>query len=275
MNTSKEVISITVLILVLQVFNIAYASSERVSKANEIQNNKTIKAQSNLPEMKAKVKKKRGRQSVKNIMPKKATLFIDQSSNDMPMVKNLSSQPKLTMNLQQPKQQSRAVVDTHRTTANHESYLHLVLDVTKSGEVQVLSAIEVPGKVNTSDEALGDFVYKVNIDNKAVLLQSVSDPFEMRAFPMPGDGDSDVEGHHFSSTQAAQIIIKVPNIGGIKNKLNSIKMDIFKLKPGYEIQRLDLNIFNQLMREDRLQPILKLPAVKLAPQIQNMLKKVN
>jgi len=103
-----------------------------------------------------------------------------------------------------------------------------------------------------------------------VLVQAVSDPFERRAFPGPkGSGQI---GHHFEQLDTARIIVKIPRVQLFKGQLKTIKMEIFKLKPGNEIKRIDSKIFKTLMKNNHLQSIIKIPAIKLSPQIQQKIQ---
>jgi len=181
----------------------------------------------------------------------------------MPMINNHLIKPNKGNGLQQEK---RHVVKSNVAVNNKASHLHLVMEVDKSGNVNVLSAVNVKGAALNTTEALGDFIYDVKLANKAVLVQAIPDPFEMRAFP--GPKGSGMEGHHFEKANVARLVVRVPTSKVNLQQLSTIKMDLYKINKGKPIEKIDRAIFNKLKVDKRIKTIMTIPAVKLAPQIR-------
>jgi len=166
------------------------------------------------------------------------------------------------------------VVDNRKVSGknninNINGYLHVVMEVSKNGNVKVLSAVKVQGAVVNTKEALGDFIYNIKLANKGVLVQAIPDPFELRSFPGPeGSGQT---GHHFEQAKTARLIVKIPTSKATLKQLPTIKMDLYKLKPGYQIQKINQTIFNKLKLDNRLKTVVKIPSLKLAPLIKQKL----
>jgi len=167
------------------------------------------------------------------------------------------------------------VVDNRKASGknnknNINGYLHVVMEVSKNGNVKVLSAVKVKGAVVNTKEALGDFIYNIKLANKGVLVQAIPDPFELRSFPGPeGSGQT---GHHFEQAKTARLIVKIPTSKATLKQLPTIKMDLYKLKPGYQIQKINQTIFNKLKLDNRLKTVVKIPSLRLAPLIKQKMR---
>lgn len=181
----------------------------------------------------------------------------------MPMINNTFIKPVKGNGLQQEK---RSVVKSNVVPNKEASHLHLVMEVDKAGNVNVLSAVKVQGTALNTTEALGDFIYDIKLANKPVLVQAIPDPFEMRAFPAPkGSG---LEGHHFEKAKVARMVVRVPTNKVSLQQLSTIKMDLYRLNVGKPIEKIDRTIFNKLKLDKRIKTITTIPAIKLAPQIR-------
>jgi len=194
----------------------------------------------------------------------------------MPAATGVNSVTHKGTGLQQGRKPVRIVrlANNRLTTARNNqqennSYLHVVMEVSKNGTVKVLSAVKVNGTVVNTKEALGDFIYNIKLANKSVLVQAIPDPFEMRSFP--GPEGSGLAGHHFEQAKTARLIIKIPSGKAAIKQLSTIKMNMYQLTPGYQIRKIDSKIFNKLKLDKRLKTIVSLPSLKLAPLIKQKL----
>jgi len=276
----KTIASLVVLTTLLNI-SVVNAQNGKTSKPNELQKSLKTKVNKKLPVMGKTGKKLTSFTTIKkfpakSLMQTKKLAVVrksTQSGKSMPSFNGQIKTASKGRGEQQASKRLRNLLAFGTVKANKvskERYLHLVMEVTKSGDVKVLSATNLKGNVKVNKEALGDFIYKVNIANKDVLVQAISDPFERRAFPGP-EGSGKV-GHHFEQINTARIIVKIPKVQLLKGKLNTIKMEMFKLKPGSEIKRIDSKIFRSLKSENRLQSVVKIPTLKLAPQIKQRMK---
>ena len=263
------------------------ASPGVLSKVNEVQTNLKKSQRSKLPVMpetgiiNRSVKKPVGRAM---LMPKvtrninipviKKTKLTGKLTS-MPAYNTRSVQVSKGKGLQQGKQTMQRirmagkVGSSGKNMKKGNSYLHVVMEVSKNGNVRVLSAVKVKGTPVNTREALGDFIYNVKIANKGVLVQAIPDPFEMRSFP--GPAGSGLTGHHFEQAPTARLVVKIPAGKAILRKLSTIKMDLYKLKPGSQIRTIDQKTLKKLQFDKRLKTIVKLPSLKLAPQIKQKL----
>lgn len=194
------------------------------------------------------------------------------ASNIMPKVvfeRERRTKIKTNFSDQKPKKDIRFNRQVSKSKPTKQSYIHLVLEVDKSGNTKVLSATEVPGSLQQSDDALGDFIYQVSASGQTLSTKAITDPFEMRSFPTQ---DHDEVGHHFVQAKKARLIVKVPRADFIKKNIKSLNIQMFKLKPGKSIQTLDFKVFEKLQSEKRLEKLFEITPKVLSPQINQKLQ---
>lgn len=154
-----------------------------------------------------------------------------------------------------------------------KSHLHLVLRITEAGATEVLSAVEIEGDALISDEPTGDFVYEVTEDGKTLAVQAIPDPFELRSFS--GPEGTPQEGHYLSRAKTATITVKVPNAKLAAPSLNKFVIQLYKVKPGEPLEKINPAVLYRLKQEKRLELRVNITGSKLAPQILKLGRKLN
>jgi len=148
-------------------------------------------------------------------------------------------------------------------------YYHMVIEVSRKGDAKIISAVKARGKSIINHDVLGDVIYQINVGNKPVLVQAIADPFQMRSFA--GPEGSGLKGHHFEESETARIVVKMPSTREIDRNLHTLKLEMYRIKAGPEINKIDLKVFNKLQKEKRLKTVIRIPAAKLAPQLKQKL----
>jgi hypothetical protein len=147
------------------------------------------------------------------------------------------------------------------------SHLHLVLRVPEDGAAEVLSAAAVPGAAVLSDAYNGELLWLVSRDGRGLAAGSVPDPFESRAFGVPG---STPEGH--GRLGAGTIVVLVPGFD-LDGPLDALAIDLYRLKPapdGSAVSRVDPETVERLLQEGRLERVSSLSGRDLAVQIRRV-----
>jgi hypothetical protein len=152
------------------------------------------------------------------------------------------------------------------------SHLHLVLRLKQDGDPEVVSAVEVPGELVTSDVPAGDFVYEVTSNGQPLAVQAVPDPFEMRSFP--GPQGSPIQGHHFDRAKTANVVVKVPQTDLARINRGKFAVSFYKIKPGQAIERLTPDGFQRMKRDQRLEAHSAITTERLTPAIQQQGRKL-
>lgn len=146
------------------------------------------------------------------------------------------------------------------------SHLHLVLQLTQDGEIEVIKATEVPGEAPLSDVPTGGFVYEVLDNDEPVAVEAVTDPFELRSFS--GPEDSETHGHYIGRAETATIVVKVPKASLDNVKLDKLSIRFYRLKPEVNLEKIDVTELHRLKQEDQLESLMEVTGSKLAPEIK-------
>jgi hypothetical protein len=148
-------------------------------------------------------------------------------------------------------------------------YLHLLLRLSPQGEVEVLSAAELPGEPVTGAEMASHLVYQVELGEETVSVGSVPDPFQMRSFP--GPAGTTPPGHHLSRSFGL-LALKVPRAELVKARLDQLRVRLYRLTPGVRIERIDAGNLGRLVAEGKAEPVIELRPETLAPKIRERLE---
>lgn len=157
-------------------------------------------------------------------------------------------------------------------TPSAESHLHLVLRISDTGSVEVLSAVEVPGKAVVSDEPTGDFVYEVRVGQQTVAVQALPDPFEMRSFA--GPEGTPQQGHNIERAKNATIAVKVPRMSATSAGLDTIAVRLYKVKPSAPIDKINTSVLQTLRKDNKLEMRFDVTSSQLGPQIRKKVRKL-
>ncbi len=160
-----------------------------------------------------------------------------------------------------------------------ESYLHLVLRVNRAGEAKLVSAAEVPGVAVISNAKVGNYAYEVTQKgNESVIIHSLPDPFEGRAFPSPPtaqDPNGKPEGHHELERPTTDVVVRIPrsSLDSAIDKEYAIKF--YAINPGKQhYHKMDQDTMRALRGAERLQMTTDVPANQLGPQLRAIGKKI-
>ena len=152
------------------------------------------------------------------------------------------------------------------------SHLHLVLEISKDGSsTKVISAVRLAGAPLLSDQALGDNIYKMELNGKAVAVTAVPDPFQMRSYASEDDPEA---GHFIDSAKTGIIVMKVAEGDKVLAQINRLQLRAYKLKPGAEVYQMDLNVMKKLGDSNRLSAQGKATRLKFDSKQQQQLKKI-
>ena len=166
--------------------------------------------------------------------------------------------------------QQPAKATTPTRVATTESHIQLVMEVNKNGESKILSAVTLPGAAPLTNEVRGDFVYSMALGNEIIGVQAIPDPFEMRAFPPPQDNG--VQGHHFEQAQTARIVMTLPKATAVQQRMDQLQLKFYKWKPAAHVHSIDINSFQQSLKNKELEKVVDIPAKTLSPQLKQSLK---
>lgn len=158
-------------------------------------------------------------------------------------------------------------------TPSAASHLHLVLQISDTGSVEVLSAVEVSGDAIMSDEPTGDFVYEVRVGEQTVAVQAFPDPFEMRSFP--GSEATPQQGHNIERAKKATIIVKVPRMSATSALLNTVAVRLYKIRPGAQIDKINTSALQKLRQEKKIDMRFNVTSSQLGPQIRQKVRKLS
>lgn len=153
-----------------------------------------------------------------------------------------------------------------------DAHLHLVMEVSNTGEAKIVSATRIPRSATITNEVRGDFVYQIDLDGQVLNVEAIADPFELRSFPRPGAKEG--EGHHFETAKTARIIVTVPNAKQVEERLDKLHIRFFKIKPGKELHTIDPRVFQELEKSQRLERIMELKPQDLSIQLKEHIKVV-
>ncbi len=146
-----------------------------------------------------------------------------------------------------------------------EPYLTLLLRISKDGQSEVLSATEIVGVPGESDQALSDFVFAVSDDGAVLGTQALpGNPFEGHSFG--GSADS-TEGHHFIELDEATVSVRVPN-RSLDSELGSLKLDLYQLRSGPEVESFSASALENLRSERRLELVTSVSGVEIARYVR-------
>jgi hypothetical protein len=159
-----------------------------------------------------------------------------------------------------------------RRTPSAASHLHLVLEISDTGSVEVLSAVEVSGDAILSDEPAGDFVYEVRVGERTVAVQALPDPFEMRSFP--GPEGTPQQGHNLERAKKATIVVKVPRMTATSALLNTVAVRLYKIKPSAQIDKINTSVLQKLRQDKKLEMRFNITSSQLGPQIREKVRKL-
>ena len=152
------------------------------------------------------------------------------------------------------------------------SHLHLVLEISKDGSsTKVVSAVRLPGAPLLLKQALGDNIYKMELNGKAVAVTAVPDPFQMRSYASQNDASA---GHSLDTAETGIIVMKVAEGDKVLAQINSLELRAYKLKPGAEVYEMYLNVMKKLGDSNRLSAQGKATRLKFDSKQQQQLKKV-
>ncbi len=152
-------------------------------------------------------------------------------------------------------------------SASQDSYLHLLLRVTREGEMEVTGVSQVPGKLVISDYPAGPYVIEVRRDERIVAVTSIVDPFEAHGFGGPPGGGQ--EEHSFEAQTPVTIAVKIPDAKLADPGLDRLAITLYRrLDPGVALRRIDPQVQAQLLRERRLEEVGALGGRDLAEQIR-------
>ena len=163
----------------------------------------------------------------------------------------------------------KAATLTAATTSvaqSDKAYLHCVFRVGKDGKMNLLHATEVAGEPLLPEATGGGFLYEVARGNEVLGIQGMADPFERRAFP--GPKESKLEGHHFDSTEEADIIVKIPNTRLSDAALSEISLAFYEYQGSSHIDKLDKEVLAELKAKHQLKRFSEMPARTLGQAIQ-------
>jgi hypothetical protein len=150
-----------------------------------------------------------------------------------------------------------------------ESYLHLLLQVTEDGELSVLSASQVEGRLILSEYPLGPFHVEVRRGGAIVAVESILDPFAAHGFGgPPGSGQ---EIHSQMHQAKASLAVKIPDASLDDPRLDQISITLYRRRdPGVALERIDPPTQARLLEEGRLEEVASLPGKELAKQIHGL-----
>jgi hypothetical protein len=150
------------------------------------------------------------------------------------------------------------------------SYIHMILQVTAQGDVEVLSAKEVPGKLVTSRTPSSDFLIVVRTNaGRVVSVQSLpGDPFGVRVFRDQKDVAKD-KGKKVEHVRKTTMILQVPNYTIDRALDDRISIQIYKIKKGALREKIGPEIFNQLTDQECLESVLMISADRLLHQLRD------
>lgn len=147
-----------------------------------------------------------------------------------------------------------------------KAYLHCVFRVSKDGKMNLLHATEVDGEPVMPEATSGGFLYEVAKGGEIIGTQGLSDPFEKRAFPAPKD--SKLEGHHFESSEEADIVVKIPNTRLTDAALSEVSLAVYEYQGANHLDKLDKEVLAELKAKNQLKRFSEIPARSLGQAIK-------
>jgi len=167
---------------------------------------------------------------------------------------------------QQPRRNTLAPVDKSKKVV--QSHLQIVLQLSADGRAEVIKATELPGPAVLSDAPVGDYLYEVTKAGKRIAAESLIDPFEMRSFPPPGDGDIETLGHHSERAGTARLVVKVPATRLKEGRLDRLSIRLLKVVGGRPEESITSESVARLQQSGKLEPRWEASGAQLASALQ-------
>lgn len=150
------------------------------------------------------------------------------------------------------------------------SYLHLVVRISEKGGFEILKASEISGKVILRKQPTSNFLYEVTSGQRTLAVETLpEDPFVVRGFSDP-DGQL---GHKFERTEAATIVLKVPNLNLEQASRNAINVRLYEAQPGQLTERITPSTVQNLKERNLFKTQIEFPADQVNTQIRLILER--
>jgi hypothetical protein len=128
------------------------------------------------------------------------------------------------------------------------SYLNVVVDLKKDGSFEVVKATRVFGEVILRDFQTSDFIYQATIGETTLAVAFFpEDPFLVRAL-----GDPQNPSENTTEAKAAVIVVNIPLEHRSLSAISKLRLKIFKLLPGTNVEKIDPCVFAELKAQKRL-----------------------
>ena len=128
------------------------------------------------------------------------------------------------------------------------SYLNVVVDLKKDGSFEVVKATRVFGEVILRDFQTSDFIYQATIGETTIAVAFFpEDPFLVRAL-----GDPQNSSENTTQANSAVIVVNIPLERRSLTAISKLRLKIFKLLPGTNVDKIDPCVFAQLKVKKRL-----------------------
>lgn len=163
-------------------------------------------------------------------------------------------------------QEPRAELDPSAlAAASAEPFLVLVLRITRDGESEILSATEMVGAPQFSDQALSDFVFEIIDGDETLGTQALpGDPFEAHSF---GGGPGSPEGHHFERLDETTVTVRVPK-RSLDSALDGLSLNLYQLKAGPEVKAFSPSALQDLKRDRRLRLVTSISGAEIGAYVR-------
>ncbi len=131
------------------------------------------------------------------------------------------------------------------------SYLTVVLELSKDGSFKVVKATRIFGEVILRDVQTSDFIYEATSGEMTLAVAFFpEDPFLVRAF-----GEPESANEVTIQANSATVVVNIPLEHGSLAEIGKLRLNIFKLLPGTNVDKINPSVFAKLKAQKRLVPI--------------------
>lgn len=136
------------------------------------------------------------------------------------------------------------------------SYLNVVIDLKKDGSFKIVKATRIFGEVILKDFQTSDFIYEASSSGMILAVAFFpEDPFLLRAL-----GDPQSAKESTMKANSTVIVINIPLGRESLSVIETLRLRIFKLRPGTSVSKIDPSVFAELKAQKNLVLISDLPA---------------